>query len=260
MNSSPLMRMDIVCAVPQVIEQVLSTSIIGRAREKGVVDIVLHNLHDYATDRYRHIDDTPFGGGAGMILACEPVFACIERLHAERSYDDVIYMTPDGEQLSQPIANRLSMQRNLIVLAGHYKGIDQRIRDVLVTREISIGDYVLTGGELPAAVLADAVVRLLPGAMSDAESALNDSFQTGLLDYPHYTRPADFRGHVVPDVLQGGNHAAIERWRETEAYRKTLQRRPDMLEGSAMVDPSVGQSKKRNRSGAKPGATENNHE
>lgn len=229
MNEEPLMRLDLVCAVPQTIEQLLSASIIGRARQSGVVEIYLHNLHDYATDRYKHIDDTPFGGGAGMILSCEPVFACIEKLQSERTYDDVIYMTPDGEQLRQPLVNRLSMHKNLIILAGHYKGIDQRIRDILVTREISIGDYVLTGGELPALVLVDAVVRLLPGAMSDAESALNDSFQTGLLDYPHYTRPADFRGHGVPEVLQGGNHALIEQWREEQAYRKTQQRRPDLL-------------------------------
>lgn len=228
-NNTVLMRIDIVCAVPQTIEQLLSASILGRAREKGVVEIFLHNLHDYATDKYRHIDDTPFGGGAGMIISCEPVFACIEQLQHDREYDDIIYMTPDGEQLRQPLANQLSLSKNLIILAGHYKGIDQRIRDVLVTREISIGDYVLTGGELPALVLVDAVVRLLPGAMGDAESALNDSFQTGLLDYPHYTRPADFRGHTVPDVLQGGNHADIERWREEQAVRKTEKRRPDLL-------------------------------
>lgn len=233
MTDTTLMRIDLVCAVPQTIEQLLSASIIGRARQSGVVDIHLHNLHDYATDRYRHIDDTPFGGGAGMIIGCEPVFACIEKLQSERSYDDVIYMTPDGEQLRQPLVNRLSLSRNLLILAGHYKGIDQRIRDLLVTREISIGDYVLTGGELPALVLVDAVVRLLPGAMGDAESALNDSFQTGMLDYPHYTRPADFRGHTVPDVLQSGNHAVIERWREEQAYRKTLERRPDLLETKA---------------------------
>ncbi len=252
------MRIDIVCAVPQVIEQVLATSIIGRAREKGVVQILLHNLHDYATDRYRHIDDTPFGGGAGMILSCEPVFACIERLLAERTYDDVIYMTPDGDQLTQPLANRLSMKQNLILLAGHYKGIDQRIRDVLVTREISIGDYVLTGGELPAAVLADSIVRLLPGAMGDAESALNDSFQTGLLDYPHYTRPADFRGHLVPEVLTGGNHADIERWREAEAYGKTRARRPDMLEGRPVAEPMA--KKKRTPPGTAPNHTGMGHE
>lgn len=229
MSSSALMRIDIVCAVPQTIEQLLSASILGRARQKGVVDVVLHNLHDYATDKYRHIDDTPFGGGAGMIISCEPVFACIEQLQSQRTYDDIIYMTPDGEQLRQPLANQLSLSKNIIILAGHYKGIDQRIRDVLVTREISIGDYVLTGGELPALVLVDAVVRLLPGAMGDAESALNDSFQTGLLDYPHYTRPANFRGHAVPGVLQGGNHADIEQWREEQALQKTRERRPDLL-------------------------------
>lgn len=244
----PLMRLDLVCAVPQTIEQLLSASIIGRARQSGVVEVHLHNLHDYATDRYKHIDDTPFGGGAGMIISCEPVFACIEKLQSERTYDDVIYMTPDGEQLRQPLVNRLSMHRNLIILAGHYKGIDQRIRDLLVTREISIGDYVLTGGELPALVLVDAVVRLLPGAMSDAESALNDSFQTGLLDYPHYTRPADFRGHIVPEVLQGGNHALIEQWREEQAYRKTQERRPDLLR----TEEAVPEGEKRRSGKNKP--------
>lgn len=230
MSNTALLRIDIVCAVPQTIEHLLSASILGRARQKGVVEVYLHNLHDYATDTYRHIDDTPFGGGAGMIISCEPVFACIEHLQRDRQYDDIIYMTPDGEQLRQPLANQLSLSQNLIILAGHYKGIDQRIRDVLVTREISIGDYVLTGGELPALVLVDAVVRLLPGAMGDAESALNDSFQTGLLDYPHYTRPANFRGYTVPDVLQGGNHADIEQWREEQAVQKTRTRRPDLLQ------------------------------
>ncbi len=224
------MRIDVITAVPQIVEPVLQTSILKRAQERGVVEIVVHNLHDYGLGKYRQIDDTPFGGGAGMILRCEPVFACIERLQAERHYDEVIYMTPDGERLTQGIAQELSLKRNLILLAGHYKGIDQRIRDALVTREISIGDYVLSGGELPALVLIDAVVRLLPGALGDAESALTDSFQAGLLDPPHYTRPAEFRGMKVPEILLSGDHKAIEQWRLEQALRKTAERRPDLLQ------------------------------
>jgi tRNA (guanine37-N1)-methyltransferase len=211
----------------------LEHSIVGRAREKGLVEIVVHNLHDYATDRFRHIDDTPYGGGAGMIIQCEPVFACIEQLMAERAYDEVIYLCPDGAVLDQTSANALSLKSNIILLAGHYKGIDQRIRDVLVTREISIGDYVLSGGELPAAIVVDAVTRLIPGVISDAESLLEDSFMTGLLDAPHYTKPADFRGMLVPDVLRSGDHARIKKWRHEQALQKTRQRRPDLLdEGS----------------------------
>jgi len=232
MNNTTL-RIDIVCVVPQSIESPMSTSIVGRARERGIVDLHLHNLHDYAKDRFRHIDDTPYGGGAGMIIQCEPVFDCIEKLLAERSYDDVIYLTPDGEQLTQKICNDLSLKKNVILLAGHYKGIDQRIRDTLVTREISIGDYVLTGGEIAAAVLTDAIVRLIPGVVGDAESVLDDSFMHDVLDAPHYTKPADFRGLKVPDVLLGGNHAAIRRWREEQSLRKTQERRPDLLKGKS---------------------------
>jgi tRNA (guanine37-N1)-methyltransferase len=224
-----LMRIDIVSGVPALVEPLLSESIIGRAREKGVVEIYVHNLHDYAEDRYKHIDDTPFGGGAGMIIKCAPVFACIEKLLAERDYDHVIYASPDGEMLDQTMANGLSLAKNIIILAGHYKGIDQRIRDILVTKEISIGDYVLSGGELPALVMVDSIVRLLPGAIGDAESALEDAFQQGLLDAPHYTRPADFRGTRVPDVLLSGNHAEIRKWREKQALEKTRVRRPDLL-------------------------------
>ncbi len=227
-------RIDIVCAVPDLVRPLLDPSIIGRARKRGIVEIEVHNLHDYATDTYRHIDDAPFGGGAGMVLQCEPAFACIEKLKAERSYDDVIFMTPDGEVLEQSIANELSMKSNIIVIAGHYKGIDQRIRDILVTREISIGDYVLSGGELPAVILSDAIIRLLPGAISDAESALDDSFMDGLLAAPVYTRPADFRGHLVPPVLQSGNHAAVRQWRRDEALRRTKERRPDLLNDSTL--------------------------
>lgn len=226
-------RFDIVSAVPQLMTSFMEHSIVGRAREKGLVEIVVHNLHDYATDRFRHIDDTPYGGGAGMIIQCEPVFACIEQLMAERTYDEVIYLCPDGAVLDQSSANELSLKTNLILLAGHYKGIDQRIRDVLVTREISIGDYVLSGGELPAAILVDCVTRLIPGVISDAESLLEDSFMTGLLDAPHYTKPADFRGMLVPDVLRSGDHARIKKWRHEQALQKTRQRRPDLLdEGS----------------------------
>lgn len=226
--SSLLLRIDIISAVPQTFESVLEASIIKRSRAAGLVEIVVHNLHDYGIGRYRQIDDTPFGGGAGMILRPEPIFDCIERLKAERDYDEVIYLSPDGERFDQAGANRLSMARRLILLCGHYKGVDQRVRETLITREISIGDYVLTGGELPALVLVDAVVRLLPGALGDSESALSDSFQTGLLDAPWYTRPAEYRGMSVPDVLLGGDHAKIAAWRDAEAERITHERRPDL--------------------------------
>lgn len=226
----PLIRIDIISAVPQLVEPMISQSIIGRAVSKGVVEIYVHSLHDYAEDKFRHIDDAPFGGGAGMIIKCAPVFACIEKLLSERHYDEIIYMSPDGEMLNQELANQLSLSRNIIILAGHYKGIDQRIRDVLITREISIGDYVLSGGELPALVLIDTIVRLLPGAIGDSESALEDAFQNGLLDSPHYTRPAEFRGMKVPHVLLGGNHASIRSWRHEQAVDKTQRRRPDLLD------------------------------
>jgi tRNA (guanine37-N1)-methyltransferase len=235
-----LMRIDIVTAVPQIIEPVLGQSILGRAQRKGIVRIVVHDLHHYGVDRHGHIDDAPYGGGPGMVIRCEPVFACIEKLQAERHYDEVIYMTADGERLTQSLVNQLSLCRNLIILAGHYKGVDQRIRDVLVTREISIGDYVLTGGELPALVLVDAIVRLLPGVLNDPESALEDSFQSGLLDPPIYTRPADFRGYKVPEVLLSGDHEAIRRWRYEQALRKTLEHRPDLL---ADADPELLKSR-----------------
>lgn len=224
------LRIDLVCVVPQLFGEFLTTSIIGRARQKGIVEIVVHNLHDYATDRFRHIDDTPYGGGGGMIIQCEPVFACIEQLQSERSYDDVIYLCPDGELLQQSLCTELSTKRNLILLAGHYKGIDQRIRDVLVTREVSIGDYVLTGGEIAAAVLTDAVVRLVPGAVGDASSVLDDSFMHGLLDAPHYTKPQEYRGHTVPEVLLGGDHQKIQAWRTEQSLLKTRTRRPDLLD------------------------------
>lgn len=229
--TEPKIRIDIVCVVPQILESVVSTSILGRARERGIAEIVLHNLHDYATDTFRHIDDKPYGGGAGMIIQCEPVFSCIEALRSQRSYDEVIYLCPDGEQLTQPMCNTLSLSSSLILLCGHYKGIDQRIRDLLVTREVSVGDYVLTGGEIAAAVLTDAIVRLVPGVVGDAESVLEDSFMHGLLDAPHYTKPADFRGHSVPEALLSGNHARIRQWRSEQALEKTRLRRPDLLSG-----------------------------
>lgn len=225
----PCIRIDIVCVVPQILTSFVSTSIIGRAQEKGLAQIQLHNLHDYASDTFRHIDDTPYGGGAGMIIQCEPVFRCIEQLKSERSYDDVIYLCPDGEKLTQNLCNSLSLASSIILLCGHYKGIDQRIRDILVTREVSVGDYVLTGGEIAAAVVTDAIVRLVPGVVGDAESVLDDSFMHGLLDAPHYTKPADFRGHAVPEILLSGNHAKIRQWRHDQAMAKTQDRRPDLL-------------------------------
>ena len=231
----PLLRIDIVCAVPQMFGDFLSTSIVGRGREKGLVEIHVHNLHDFAKDRFRHIDDTPYGGGAGMVLQCEPVFDCIEHLQGQRRYDDVIFLCPDGKRLEQDDCGELSTKKNLILLAGHYKGIDQRIRDGLVTREISVGDYVLTGGEIAAAVLTDAVVRLVPGVVSDAESVLDDSFMHGLLDPPLYTKPAEFRGMTVPEVLRSGDHGKIKAWRHEQAIEKTRQRRPDLLKGDTTV-------------------------
>ena len=225
-----LLRIDILSVVPQTFASVLDASILKRAQEAGLVEIHVHNLHDYGLGQYKQVDDTPFGGGAGMILRPEPVFACVEKLQSERTYDEIIYLTPDGELLDQAIANRLSMKRNLMLLCGHYKGIDERIRQTLVTRDISIGDYVLTGGELPALVLTDAIVRLLPGSVGDAESSLSDSFQDGLLDPPHYTKPAEFRGMQVPEVLLSGNHRKIGEWRAEQALERTRSRRPDLLD------------------------------
>lgn len=228
---APLLRMDILSAVPQTFDSVLNSSIIKRACDRGLAQIVVHNLHDYGLGRYRQVDDTPYGGGAGMILRVEPVAACIDALQTQRRYDDVVYLTPDGDRLDQKMVNQMSMNRNLILLCGHYKGIDQRIRELYVTREVSIGDYVLSGGELPALVLADALVRILPGAIGDSQSALLDSFQDGLLDAPHYTKPAQFRGLDVPPVLLSGDHARIAEWRQQQALQRTRQRRPDLLPG-----------------------------
>ncbi len=224
------MRIDIVSAVPEIFTSVLQSSIIDNAQKNGVCEIHVHNLHDYALDKFRHIDDYPFGGGAGMLIKCQPVFDCIEKLKLERKYDEVIFMTPDAKKLNQMQVNQLSLSENLIILAGHYKGIDQRIRDELITCEISIGDYVLSGGELPALVLIDAIVRLLPGAIGDSQSALDDSFMDGLLEPPQYTRPADFRGLKVPDILLSGHHKKIEEWQQNMALEKTKKIRPDLLE------------------------------
>ncbi len=224
------MRIDILSAVPSSLESYINASILKIAQEKDAVKIVLHNLHDYALDKFKHIDDTPFGGGAGMLLKCQPVFDCIEKLKSERDYDEIIFVSADGEKFEQSIANELSLKKNIIMLAGHYKGIDQRIRDVLITRELSIGDFVLSGGELPSLVIADAVIRLIPSVLGDAESALEDSFQVGLLEPPQYTRPAEYRGLKVPDVLLSGNHAEIRKWRDEMALKKTSERRPDLLD------------------------------
>lgn len=222
------MRIDIITVLPELLQSPFNESIIKRARAKGIVEINIINLRDYSTDKHKSVDDYAFGGGAGMVMMVEPVYNCITQLSSERHYDEVIYTSPDGEKFTQRVANELSLKENIIILAGHYKGIDQRVRDHLVTREISLGDYVLTGGELPAAIIADAVIRLLPGAISDAESALTDSFQDDLLAPPVYTRPADFNGWKVPDILIGGNTPEIEKWRFEQSVSRTKQKRPDL--------------------------------
>lgn len=224
------MRIDILTLFPDMFEGPLSESIIKRARERGLVEIFFHNIRDYSTDKHNRVDDYPFGGGAGMVMQIEPLAAVIEKLKGERTYDEVIYMTPDGERLNQKIVNQLSLKGNIILLCGHYKGIDQRVREHYITREISIGDYVLTGGELAAAVTVDAVVRLIPGVLSDETSALTDSFQDNLLSPPVYTRPAEFNGWRVPDILLSGHQANIDKWREEQAYARTKALRPDLLE------------------------------
>jgi len=223
------MRIDIITVLPELLRSPFDESIIKRARASGIVEINIINLRDYSTDKHKSTDDYQFGGGAGMVMMIEPVYNCIEHLRSQRSYDEIVYTSPDGTPFSQRVANELSMKENIIILAGHYKGIDQRIRDHLITRELSIGDYVLTGGELPAAVITDAIVRLLPGAISDAESALSDSFQDDLLAPPVYTRPAEFRGWKVPDILTGGNTPEIEKWRFEQSVRLTREKRPDLL-------------------------------
>lgn len=224
------MRIDIITVLPELLESPFSASILKRAQEKGLVEVVVHNLRDYATNKQKSIDDYAFGGGAGMVMQIEPIAACIEKLHSERKYDEIIYMTPDGETMKQGMVNSLSLKENLIILAGHYKGVDERVRELFITKEISVGDFVLTGGELPAAILCDAIIRLIPGVISDETSALTDSFQDNLLAPPVYTRPEDYKGNKVPDVLLSGNHKAIDKWREEKAIERTKKRRPDLLD------------------------------
>lgn len=225
------MRIDIITAVPQVIESPLETSILKRAKEKGIAEIYVHDLHDYSSDeKHHHIDDYQFGGGAGMVLQIEPIHKCISKLTSERTYDEIIYMTPDGEQFTQQTANALSLLNNIIILCGHYKGIDHRIREHLVTKEISIGDYVITGGELAAAIVTDSVVRILPGAMGDLASALDDSFQDNLLAPPIYTRPEVYNGWKVPEILLSGNTKEIEKWQLEQSLERTRLLRPDLLD------------------------------
>jgi tRNA (guanine37-N1)-methyltransferase len=225
------MRIDILTILPELLEGPFSHSILKRAEQKGLAEIHLNNIREFSLDKHRSVDDYAYGGGAGMVMMAEPIVRCIEHLKEQRTYDEIIYMTPDGDLLNQKIANELSLRGNLMILCGHYKGIDQRIRDRWITREISIGDYVLSGGELGAAVLTDAIVRLLPGVLNDETSALSDSFQDDLLAPPVYTRPADFRGMPVPEILLSGNFARIDEWRHQQSVERTRQRRPDLLRG-----------------------------
>lgn len=224
------MRIDIISAVPSLIESPIGHSILKRAQEKDLLEVHLHDLRDFTTNKHRKIDDYPFGGEAGMVLTIEPIHKAIDWLKSQRKYDEVIYMTPDGITLNQRICNRLSLKGNLIILCGHYKGVDQRVRDHFVTMEISVGDYVLSGGELGAAILVDAIGRLIPGVLGDESSALSDSFQDDLLAPPIYTRPADYNGWKVPDVLLSGHKQKIADWREDQAFKRTQERRPDLLE------------------------------
>ena len=223
------MRIDIITVLPPLIEGFMKESILGRAQKKGLVEIHIHNLRDYTLDKWRRVDDYPFGGSAGMVMQCEPIDRCISALTKERHYDEIIFTAPDGERFDQSMANTLSLCENLIILCGHYKGIDYRIREHLITKEISIGDYVLTGGELPAAVMADAIVRVLPGAIGDEQSALSDSFQDNLLEAPVYTRPADYKGWKVPDILLSGHEAKIKEWQLQQSMERTSRLRPDLL-------------------------------
>lgn len=224
-----MLRIDIITVLPEMLETFLKTSILGRAQKKGLVEIHLHNLRDYTTNKHKRVDDYPYGGFAGMVMQCQPIDFCISSLKAERSYDEIIYTSPDGERFNQPMANTLSLKKNIIILCGHYKGIDYRIREHLITKEISIGDYVLTGGELAAAVIADSMVRLVPGVIGDDQSALSDSFQDDLLAAPVYTRPADYNGWKVPEVLLSGNDAKIKEWELEQSMTRTKKLRPDLL-------------------------------
>ncbi len=223
------MRFDIITVLPDLLESPFAHSILQRAKNKGLAEIHVHNLRDYSTNKHKSVDDYPYGGGSGMVLQIEPFAKCIERLQSERVYDEIIYMTPDGETFNQDIANGLSTKGNIMILCGHYKGIDQRVRDIYVTKEISVGDYVLSGGELPAAIVTDAIIRLIPGVLSDETSALSDSFQDGLLDAPIYTRPAEWKGHKVPAILLSGHEAKIAAWKDEQQLKRTQERRPDLL-------------------------------
>ena len=224
------MRIDIITILPELIRSPFEASILKRAIEKGLVEVHFHNLRDYTTNRQKSVDDYQYGGGAGMVMSIQPIDDCIAKLKSEREYDEVIYMTPDGETLNQSMANGMSMLKNIIILCGHYKGVDQRVRDQFITKEISIGDYVLSGGELGAAVLCDSIIRLIPGVLSNETSALTDSFQDNLLSPPIYTRPAEYKGWKIPEILLSGNFPKIEEWREQKAYEHTKNRRPDLLE------------------------------
>ncbi len=229
-NPYSIMRIDIITVLPELLRSPFEASILKRAIDKGLVEVHLHNLRDYTTNKQKSVDDYQFGGGAGMVMMIQPIDDCISKLKSEREYDEIIYMTPDGETLNQKMANSMSLLKNIIILCGHYKGVDQRVRDQFITREISIGDFVLSGGELGAAVVSDAIIRLIPGVLSNETSALTDSFQDNLLAPPIYTRPAEYKGWKVPDILLSGNFPEIEKWRENKAYEHTLNRRPDLLD------------------------------
>ncbi|MBD2755547.1 tRNA (guanosine(37)-N1)-methyltransferase TrmD [Spirosoma validum] len=224
------MRIDIITCLPKLLDSFFAHSILQRAQQGGYVELIVHDLRDFTLDKHRRVDDYAFGGGAGMVMQIEPIARCIRSLQAERTYDEIIYMTPDGERLNQKTTNLLSLRQNLIILCGHYKGVDERVRELFITKEISIGDYVLSGGELAACVLSDAIIRLLPGVLNDETSALTDSFQDNLLAPPVYTRPAEYEGHRVPDILLSGHEAKIDDWRYEQAMARTKARRPDLLE------------------------------
>ena len=223
------MRIDILSVVPELLVSPFEASILKRAQEAKRVEVHIHNIRDYSSNRYKQVDDYPYGGGAGMVLMIEPIAKCIESLQAQRKYDAVVYMTPDGQQLNQKTANHFSLFKNIIILCGHYKGVDQRVRDLFITDEISVGDYVLSGGELAAAVFCDAMIRLIPGVLGNETSALTDSFQDNLLAPPIYTRPADYKGHQVPDILTSGNTPKVEQWREEQSLNRTLKLRHDLF-------------------------------
>lgn len=227
------MRIDIITVLPEMLEGFVNQSIVARAQKKGLVEIYIHNLRDYTKDKHKRVDDYPFGGFAGMVMQCQPIDDCIAHLTSQRDYDEIIFTTPDGEQFDQPMANTLSLSKNLIILCGHYKGIDYRIREHLITKEVSIGDYVLTGGELAAAVMTDAIVRIIPGVIGDEQSALSDSFQDKLLAAPVYTRPADYKGWKVPDILLSGHDAKIKEWELAQSLERTRILRPDLLSDDA---------------------------